>query len=187
MVEQEIKVLLSQETIAECERILSHMAFPRNFLQINYYYDNPDFFLNSIGDTLRIRQNDDQLLLQYKHKMYHDGRIKSNEEYEASIKCLPKYITDESLPYKQSSTTSTYSLVGILVTERSNYEFDGIIVSIDKNYYLGKLDYEVEIEFQDYNKAMEIAGLLPLIEQGIQNEGKYTRYVKEYKRLENEV
>lgn len=37
--------------------------------------------------------------------------------------------------------------IGLLVTERYSIIIKGIIIYLDKNYYNGQIDYEIEIEF----------------------------------------
>lgn len=39
-----------------------------------------------------------------------------------------------------------YFYIGNLVTVRKNYEIDDNMISLDMNYYLGHIDYELEIE-----------------------------------------
>ena len=40
-----------------------------------------------------------------------------------------------------------FEKIGLLVTERYLIIIKGIIIYLDKNYYNGQIDYEIEIEF----------------------------------------
>lgn len=40
-----------------------------------------------------------------------------------------------------------FEKIGLLVTERYSIIIKGIIIYLDKNYYNGQIDYEIEIEF----------------------------------------
>lgn len=136
-------------------------------LQINYYYDTDNFSLNKKGDTLRIRQINDSLKLEYKYnkKIIDDTRI--CKEVVKEVEYLPKTISINNTEYNQ---------IGSLITDRTNYLYEEFVISLDKNYYLGIVDYEIEIESQSEDQLPDIVQKLD-IKFFKESDGKYTRFI----------
>lgn len=120
--------LLEAKSSAECERIM----------QINYYYDTEFLHFNAIGETVRIRQIGTRLTGTAKLHSKKDGSV-PNTERSFSVGCLTK-----TMRYKSEEVF----LQGELVTERTAVSpEENITVCFDKNYYLGTVDYEIELEY----------------------------------------
>ena len=183
MIEREIKSMATQTLMLQYKSILDNLVDPKRILQINYYFDTPDFQLNSLGNTLRVRQINNELVLQYKYDKHYNGTEKTCEEFEISIQALPLYILSNALPNDTHNPALHYNYIGSLVTERLDYLYGQAIISLDKSYYLGKCDCEIEVEFQDYKMANEILRLLSIEEIETFEMGKYSRFAREYKRL----
>ena len=143
--------------------------------QINYYYDtyNKKLFNNCI--TLRIRQKNAKLFLQYKYDKNFNGLVNTCIEYEKNISEFPMSISGEMLPEEEKCI---YHYVGNMTTNRRNYEIDDVVISLDVNYYLGVVDYELEIEFKEIEKAKKIISQNFVNDLKINNVGKYQRFVK---------
>ena len=184
MIEQEIKSIITEFLLFKYKNILDGLTEHSRILQINYYYDTDDFQLNSIGNTLRIRQKENKLVLQYKYEKQYTGNERTCREYEIEIYKFPQYLSSNDLPCNIIDSTH-YKFVGSLITERFDYKYAETNISLDKSYYLGKCDYEIEIEFQDYKKAESILKLLSIEKSEFHEMGKYSRFVKEIKKLEN--
>lgn len=104
-------------------------------LQKNYYYDTKDFEFGKRGITCRIREKDGKFVATVKT---HSGRG-DGISYEHS--CA---VSDE---YDGSFFDARTSLWGVLVTERIILFADRFVeVVLDRNSYLGTVDYELEIE-----------------------------------------
>lgn len=187
MIEQEIKSIISESMLLKYKNILDGVASHRRTLQINYYFDTPDFRLNSLGNTLRIRQKENQLMLQYKYEKKYTGIQKTCKEFEVALQRFPPYVSSNDFPCDAIDSDSLYKFVGNLITERLDYIYVETNISLDKSYYFGKCDYEIEIEFQDYKKAEAILKLLSIEIIESHEIGKYNRFVKELQRLENET
>lgn len=124
-------------------------------------------------------------MLQYKYDKKYIGTEKTCKEFEKAIRTFPQYISSEDVSVIGTlEDTEFYRYVGSLVTERLDYIYDEMDISLDKNYYLGKCDYEIEIEFKDYKKAERILELLSIIKTETQQMGKYSRFIKELQGLE---
>jgi len=181
MTEREIKFMLPKNTFLQCKHKLDALVAPNFFLQINYYFDTQDFLNASMGNTLRVRQKENQLKLQYKYDKQHVGVERICKEFESAIDVLPPCIRSEELPNSMSETEIIFSYVGNLVTMRTDYIYDSTVISLDTNYYLGIGDYEIEIEFQDHEKTADILKLLSLDGIGTPNIGKYRRFANAVK------
>ena len=137
MIEYEKKILLSA---LEYKILMVHFdIFQPSIKQINYYYDTPDFDMNRQGITCRLR--------------YKDGR------YRATLKAHADSTRDESLeiiiPNSVDITHNGFVNMGLqyhgcLTTERFLLtQMKGCEAVLDKNEYLGMVDYELEVEYLD--------------------------------------
>lgn len=181
MIEKEIKKMCSFEEFRTYKILLeksTRICNSENRLQINYYYDTFDYFLNKNHETLRVRQKDNHIKLQYKYNKRCENMSQISQEFEMNLEKFPIAISSQILPklYPDISDME-YFFVGVLVTERKNYSFKSAIISFDTNYYLGLCDYEIEIEYQDYNDALEIVSLLNIDTYNPCFKGKYSRFV----------
>lgn len=109
----------------------------KNFEQINYYYDTQTEIFRKRGITCRVRQKEDILV----------GTIKEHEI--GSERSLERHFKLGCLPYKMIIDNEEVSLKGQLITFRTECElFDSMTLMLDKNIYLGTVDYELELEYQ---------------------------------------
>lgn len=187
MIEQEIKFVISESMMKEYKNILDGLVKPKRVLQINYYFDTPDFYLYSLGNTLRIRQKDQQLALQYKYEKQNKGIQRICKEFEMKIPTFLSNIPCYDLPGKIIKKDIYFGFVGSMTTERLNYIYKGTVISLDKNYYLGNCDYEIEVEFQDYTNAETIIKLIGIEKLEINERGKYSRFVKRFQQLRSKT
>lgn len=180
MLEKEMKLLFDSDKYYELKSSIEKnlpSVYTDNFIQINYYYDTEDYLLEKSKNTLRVRQKGENLKLQYKYKKLQSDGINICEEYERTLDKLPMIVSEKLLPMV-SDARRKYRLIGMLVTQRSNYYYKSVVVSFDMNFYLGICDYELEIEFEDYNDAREILSLLK-VDMLIENiPSKYSRFIK---------
>jgi uncharacterized protein YjbK len=140
-------------------------------VQINFYYDTPDFKYRTSGVTVRIRQKESGKWLQTKQKNYY-GENK-NRETSQEVDSIPKQLEfDGDVLY----------LMGELITDRTRYVLkSGIHVDLDINFYCGITDYELEIELPesgaDGNAMSEIEQLVSGMARS--ECGKITRFFRE--------
>ena len=138
--ENEKKFMLSCEQYTE---LLNKLGDSSNKTeQINYYYDTPDEEFRGGGITCRIRQKDDLLI----------GTVKQHEA--GGDGSVEKHFKLGSLPYKMTVDNRQVALLGQLITFRTEYKLsDSMTLMLDKNIYLGTVDYELELEYQKQNEA----------------------------------
>lgn len=171
--EYEYKKLLTLKEYKDLILKLSKKYTGDEFVQVNYYYDDNNFTLFNKNETVRVRQKTDKLSLERKF----------NKKYSANGKrvCEEKIDTIDNLPMNLLIDYNEYNYIGNLVTIRKNYFIDNCIISLDANYYLGKVDYELEIESnEDFLLPRFITKLVDLDSNAA---GKYTRFVDRLKEI----
>ena len=164
MTEIENKCLISQQQFQRISELYRHKQIEK-IIQINYYFDSIDFYCYRNNETLRIRQIDEKRVLQYKCKKQKLNNTTISEEFQVDVDFLPEII-------RVNHIETTY--IGNMVTERSTFQFDKYHLFLDKNMYLGNVDYEIEIEAGCIDDIPESIGDIFFTEV---NKGKYARFV----------
>ena len=145
-IEKEYKEIISKE---KYEQILAQFEWDDEFQQVNYYYFDEKNIVVDQGITVRVRQIDEQLILQIKVPVEVKGALHVKKEFEKEIVHLDKYIYGNSIAELKALKIEKLECRGQLFTIRNIAVFGDTIVCLDKNMYLGKVDYEVEIEYRD--------------------------------------
>ena len=139
MTELEKKLLLTED---EYDYLMEHLSYESPLIQkpittqINYYFDTDDFSMNRQNTTCRIRLKDGK----YKATMKkHSSNGDQSTETEMGI-----YNGLESNAF----TDMGLKLQGELVTQRFVvFKEANCEAVLDKNEYLGQIDFELEIEY----------------------------------------
>ena len=172
--EFERKAALTATEFSALREKLCAIAEGKRFTQENHYFDTKDLALKRTSRTLRVRKIDDALTLEYKHGKTVKGDVRICQEDNRAIAAMPTELYGDAIG---ESPTECYTCLGVLVTERTEYEVDGATVALDESRYLGVTDYEIEVE---------TAGDIPLppvllslgIDFSKKTAGKYHRFVK---------
>lgn len=144
MIEREIKAMLTEgEYITLARFKCQHKAVN---LQTNYYFDTDDLSMNEKGITCRIR---------HKNGLYKATVKKHNADgAECSI--------ETDICEKAEFDPTVFNALGLrfqgeLVTERLKLCDDVFCkIVLDKNTYLGKTDFELEIEYSEAYKKKHL-------------------------------
>ena len=161
-IEIEAKVLLSQ---ADYKKLVTQFKdFPR-YVQTNYYIDTEDRLLAKGGIALRIREKQGNYELTLKTPLS-QGLLEKNSpismnEFAAlrDFNEFPKGDTARFLTMLDFNTADLRILTS-LSTERIDVEYEGGLLSIDRNSYSGHVDYEVEFEYNNLEGAEKILSKL---------------------------
>ena len=180
MIEKEYKFLVSYQDFKNIFNKITVIFKNTNYkrksiLQVNYYYDTSDLFLYKNNITYRIRQKDNNLQKQIKIKEF-GNKYQKAVEHSENIKSIKKNYMFSMNFNNQKKDLST-ELIGNLITKRESFFINDIRIDFDKNLYLGKCDYEIEIEFQN-DIENEILSLFDNFNTN--NEGKYKRFINTY-------
>ncbi len=173
MIEYELKYMLDADAYDAClDKLTAAFGKPAERTQINYYYDTPDLALHKAGTTLRIRQNGERIQGQIKRH----SKGGSNDSRES-------FFAIDAMPCHMEFRGTRVKLLGSLMTVRRVFTAGGMEIDLDLNYYLGNVDRELEIEFQNgcETKAKEFADSLG-IRLGEVKGGKYSRFLKALKK-----
>lgn len=178
--ELEMKILTDASEFARCLTLLQdHTAAAGDrYVQVNSYFDTPDFALASVHAMLRVRRKKNSLYLQYKNKRKRINSMLLCEESEQKLTDFPRTVNPAW--YFPGAPDVECSFLGDLVTCRTDFVFPGAVVSLDESIYLGKNDYEIEIE-GDADAIERIAAFLNAAGESKQGNGKFSRFLKAYK------
>ena len=172
--EFEYKSLLSE---AEYLRLLSALSAehaPSAYTQVNHYYDTPELLLSTLHATLRIREKESGLMLEYKHGQKRVGEMRTAIEDRFPITEIPSEISGKILP--DCDDALVFYPLGSLTTVRADFKIDGCLVSLDKNTYLGITDYEIEVEVGDDGRIPPRISALP-VSFSASTIGKFHRFL----------
>lgn len=149
MLEKEVKIMLSEE---EYEKAAELFDFGTPQRQVNNYYYSPECAAHGI--SVRVREVKGEVLLQVKVPISTDGSLAVREEIERKLHFVPDRIGAETLN-ELVGVTDEAVLKGSLETMRRICVIDKTEISLDKNTYLGTVDYEIELEYEgDYPQAL---------------------------------
>lgn len=127
----------------------------KHIRQINYYYDTNGEQLRHKNITCRIRQKEDKLTGTLKKHCLVNGCPKNTEET----------FLVKSLPMCFEVAQQIVILKGSMITDRTEIQLSAdMLLVLDKNTYLGAVDYELEIEYSE-SGSQEAEGVLKLFEK----------------------
>ena len=170
--EKEYKMLLKE---AEYQMILDHFD-QRPIRQTNTYY-----LSNSKTAAFRTRKRLNETVFTLKAK-----KDDYNDEYEFAIKDNP-FNDQRVLDLFNQFNISSYSLMAKLITDRLVIKLDQGEICLDKNCYLGIIDYEIEYELYDAKTAdnSELIAFLHQFQISYRPNliSKYRRCMEEYYKM----
>ena len=161
-IEIEAKALLNPE---DYRKLIKQFPSSPRYIQTNYYIDSDSLTLAASGIALRIREKAGAFELTLKTPLSQGLLEKSvpitmNEfcalrDFNEFPKCdLLRFLT------MLDFDVADLKILTSLSTERMDVEYEGGLLSIDRNSYSGKVDYEVEFEFNNLAGAEKILGEL---------------------------
>lgn len=157
MLEYEKKILLTEKEYYYLKK--QRWGSGTTVTQRNYYYDTDDFELCRLGITCRIREKNGICVATIK-----SHRIKGADcSVENSRSVKNRYdnsiFRDMNIVYQ-----------GSLKTVRSTYTPQaGVAVMLDRNSYLGTVDYELEIEYECGKENLAMKELERIISKLFEN------------------
>ena len=147
-IEYEERVLIKE---ADYLKILEdikrdNVPFISSYIE-NIYLDSDDHFIKENKMAFRIRTiNHKEQELTLKRKNKDNSCVEINET-------LDKHpLIDKAL----NNRFSEFHEIARLATERVEVQYDDYLLVVDKNYYHGIIDFDIEIEANSQQKALEI-------------------------------
>jgi len=159
-IEIEFKNMLLED---EFNKLLTHFHLTATdfFKQENHYFDTKDFALKQRGCALRIREKKDHFEMTLKEP-HPDGLLETNENlsHEYARQLLNgSHIKDGIIKDQISAlniTTDDLLYFGSLVTERTEFTYQGGLLVLDCSSYLNIKDYEIEYEVSNRDNGKPI-------------------------------
>ena len=158
-IEFEKRVMLTESQYKSLKGYASNFKH-NELLLVNHYFDDEDLSLIKHHHVLRIREindSDAELTLKVKGD---NGDLEINESiaHNKVKELLHSFRLDNKEINKEINkvTNKVLKLITSLKTERIEIEFDDYLFVLDKNYYSNVVDYDLEIESSDIDKALEI-------------------------------
>ncbi|MGN0163124.1 MAG: CYTH domain-containing protein [Candidatus Ornithomonoglobus sp.] len=176
MLETELKCMLDEHTYLELEKMFEWDWVKE---QINSYYTDPHNELKKNGITLRVRTKDNVNKIQIKVHKNANSPLQICEEAEFNTPDIPESFTPGQV-MEMTGLEVPAALLGSLTTLRHSLMYtDGVEICLDKNDYLDKTDYEIEVE---YTKEIPAELMNKLSAAGVRFEaaavGKCTRFMQ---------
>jgi len=163
--EFERKKILTKEEYDALLIKMSKVVVGHSFIQVNYYYDTSTLTYSNANETVRVRLKESNITFERKFGKQFFNKTCISKETATSIETLPKTIILDG---------NELTLIGNMVTFRSNFQLETFTVSLDKNYYLGIIDYEIEVEVE--SERVELPTILRIFEEKASS-GKYSRFI----------
>ena len=186
IIEKETKSQLTEEQYLQLMTLL-RFKIKDSKKQINYYFDDFDFKLFKHKLMLRVREKKQEHELTIKEPSSEDDRLETNyrpftTDQFSNLKTngvLPD--CNVSLVLKKYNLLGPYIYYGQLATLRIEIFYKGCKLALDHNIYLGKEDYEIEMEkFEEDVDERQV--LLSLLNSAsipyVPSEPKYKRFFK---------
>ena len=147
-IEYEERVLISKDDYEKVIADVKLLGKDLRYLKIeNIYLDNDDSLIKNNRWMLRIRTtNNDSQELTLKIKNPDNSTIEINETMDSHSE-IEKRLNQPLESFHESAR---------LLTERIEVEFEDYLLVIDKNFYHGVEDYDLEIESDNQAKSRKI-------------------------------
>ncbi|AIM17442.1 MULTISPECIES: CYTH domain-containing protein [Neobacillus] len=131
------------------------------FSHENYYFDTPNFDLKKVGSALRIRKKQECFeltlkqpsnlgLLETTQTLTREEAIQAIQYNQLPSGEIKDIIEELKIPY------SNFVYFGLLKTNRVEINYLNGLLVLDHSSYLGKEDFEIELEVDNYSEGKEI-------------------------------
>lgn len=178
MTETEIKSIIDEETYRRAEKAFK---WDSKREQINNYYTDRGGVLGENRIMVRVRVVDDVPVIQVKLHKNENSPLQICEENEYEIENVPEVIDAETAKRITGMEVGELYRMGSASTVRHSLKHNGSELCLDKTSYFDKVDYEVEVEYED---KMSADLLMKLTSLGIafnkKSVGKFSRFLDEY-------
>lgn len=157
-IEIEAKAIVKEE---DYRKLATKFEGHPRYIQINYYVDSDDRILSKEGLGLRVRLKDGKYNMTLKTPLS-QGLLEKNADMDKeSFLSFRDHGRFPNNDIKRFLTmldidVSTLKIVTSLTTDRTDVEYEGGLLSIDKNNYSGITDYEIEFEYNNLKGSERI-------------------------------
>ena len=157
-IEIEAKALVSAE---EYKKLAKAFRGSPRYVQTNHYIDTEDRYLAKEGIAIRIREKGQAYELTLKTPLS-EGLLEKNAPITytqfAELRDFGEFPKTDITRFliQLDIDVTKLKILTSLTTERIDVEYKGGLLSLDRNTYSGKTDYEIEFEYNSLNGAKKI-------------------------------
>jgi uncharacterized protein YjbK len=186
MQEIEQKYLLTK---SQYEKISNKTEWDDAINIFNYYYDTSDFKFYEMDITVRVRKINKLIQLEIKMPVEKQINLNISEERKIKMNNIPESLSPEIIEYLTGYAVNNVKCIGLLVTERKIKKHPEMIIALDCCRYLGKVDYELEIEYSKKDDMYLTKSLIEYYELNdtVISEGKRARFIRALKLETNKI
>lgn len=182
IIENEYKLLISEEIYKWLSSIINWTS---EINQTNFYYlDDKKQILHN-GNTLRIREIENEKTLQFKKYVENNKALHVREEYEIPIYSIPQNLDEDLIKNTFKEKYYNIKLIGSLETKRKVLLGESFTFCLDKNFFLENVDYELEIEIKNALNSELLDFIDPILKIIFKRNsvGKFSRFYSRYMEL----
>ena len=163
-IEQELKCALDQHGYESLhQRLHQHLGPPARLSQTNYFFDTKQGTLQHNLRSIRLRQENQSLVLTCKQLIQHTAEHQEQAEWELRLNpCMLAYALrqPQSLHHSIPLPAATYDLIrhqelmiiGSMHNDRLQWHSDALHLMLDRTEFPGSsIGYELEIEGDPQN------------------------------------
>lgn len=180
MTETEIKSIIDEETYKKAVKAFKWDSVKE---QVNNYYTDKAGLLREKRIMVRVRVVDGKAKIQVKLHKNAGSPLQICEENEYEIDGVPETLDAETAKKITAMETGELFRMGAAATKRHSLKHNGSELCLDRTVYFDKVDYEVEVEYED---KMSADLLMKLSSLGVTFNkkcvGKFSRFLAEYEK-----
>ena len=187
-IEIEFKTILNEK---DFNKLLHAMPFPAQPIeQVNHYFDTMEMALKQHRSALRIREKAETATLTLKQPQ-EEGILETHdkltpEECDRWLKGSPVNKEHNAGPLQQMNVNVDDLIhYGSLTTRRYAFKDDGLVYVLDESNYLGRHDFELELEANNYKAGAKAFDAL-LGQYGIKKQPPVTKIERFFEALKHE-
>lgn len=174
MKEYEVKRLISKNTYCNLRKA---QEWDSSTLQVNYYYSNSIILNKQNNITIRIRSIKNYMTLQIKEVIEDRNGLRICEEHEKRLFSIPSIIPQDVIrELSEAYSLGDVYLQGFMVTERMRRKVGEIEIALGRNFYNGQIDYEIELEGENYLSTKELLRIMGLESHEKNVQSKFSRF-----------
>ncbi len=159
-IEIEAKALVNEK---DFNKFVKHFSKTNNksYVQVNYYIDDVDLSLANHGISLRVRKKKDEYELTLKTPLS-EGLLEKNQ----NLKQIDFDLLQKNKKFPDGDIKRFLTMLGMdisimrimtsLTTTRIDIEYKDGLLSLDRNEYNKKKDFEIEYEYNSEVGAVKI-------------------------------
>ncbi len=181
MRETEIKYMLDEQVYLNIEKLFDWDSIKE---QENHYYTDSAGKLRKSGITFRVRTKDGTNKLQIKMHKSKNSSLQICDEYEYPIDTVPDKFSAGKVKELTGLDVEVLLLGSLKTYRHSCFYCDGVEICLDKNEFLDRTDFEIEVEYTDSIPQK----LLDILEENgvtftVPVSGKCSRFMKRFSQL----